>query len=172
MERTEKYTPEVWQKISRLPYMIAIGMEGAGNSGFAGSANERHSALLSILSGRTDFPGNPLISSILPAKETDDEAISLILEEHDAALDFLSELDIKTAAELQDMVLDCIGQVLPAIQGREAGHTLSDYSAWLLKIAETVAQSAKEGDFLGFGGEKFSSLEHKFYNALTQSLEV
>lgn len=172
MESTEKYTPDIWQKICRLPYMIAIGMEGAAKSGFAGSANERHSALLSILSARSEFPGNPLITNILPTKEAEDEALSIVLEKHDAALDFLSESGIETPNQLWETVLDCVGQVLPAIKKREAGHTLSDYASWLLKIAETVAMSAKEGDFMGFGGKKFSSVEHSFYNSLEQSLKT
>lgn len=171
MEFSEKYTPEIWKKICRLPYMVAIGMEGAGRSGLAGAALERQATLQSILAARTDFPGNPLVNAILSAKDEGDQELSGILERHDAALDFLAECGIQNAGELWDRILECVREVLPAIEKREAGHTISDYITWLRQIAERVAHAAKEGDFLGLGGVRFSDEEKKYYKRLDAVLQ-
>ena len=171
MEISEKYVPEIWTNISRLPFMVAIGMEGAGRSGLAGSARERQATLHSILSARTEFPGNPLVSAILPIQEEEDQALLLVMKKHDAALEFLAESGIKTAGELWDRILVCIREVLPALEKREAGHTIADYSAWLRQIASRVAFAAKEGDFMGFGGERFSEEEQQYFRRLEAALQ-
>lgn len=170
MEFSEKYNPEIWKKICRLPFMVAIGMEGAGRSGLAGAALERQATLQSILAARTDFPGNPLVNAILSAQADGDRALSGVLERHDAALDFLAECGIKNAGELWDRILDCIREVLPAMEKREAGHTISDYIAWLRLIARQVAHAAKEGDFLGLGGVRFSEEEQEYFKRLEATL--
>lgn len=171
MEFSEKYTPEIWKKICRLPFMVAIGMEGAGRSGLAGAARERQATLQSILAARTDFPGNPLVNAILSVQAEGDQGLWGVLERHDAALDFLAECGIQNAAELWDRILECIREVLPAMEKREAGHTISDYIAWLRQIAEQVAHAAKEGDFLGLGGVRFSDEEKQYYKRLDAVLQ-
>lgn len=170
MEIKEKYAPEVWGKICRLPFMVAIGMEGAGRSGFAGSARERKATLESILAARTEFPGNPLVYAIVPEQE-EEKAMSVVLQKHDAALEFLADSGIKTSAVLWERILECIRDVFPVIARREAGHTITDYMTWLTQIAERVAGSAKEGDFMGLGGQRFSEQELANLRSLEAALK-
>lgn len=170
MEISEKYAPEIWGKICRLPFMVAIGMEGAGRSGFAGSARERKATLESILAARSEFPGNPLVYAIVPEQE-DELARSVVLQKHDAALEFLADSGISNSAVLWERILECIREVFPVIAKREAGHTISDYTAWLTQIAERVAGAAREGDFLGIGGKRFSEQERSHFRRLEAALK-
>lgn len=169
MEISEKYAPEIWGKICRLPFMVAIGMEGAGRSGLAGSVRERNATLHSILEARTTFPGNPLVYAIVPDQE-DEKAMSAVLQKHDAALEFLAGSGIKSSAILWERILDCIEEVFPVIAKREAGHTITDYKTWLVQIAERVAGAAKEGDFLGIGGTRISEQEKAHIKRLEAAL--
>ena len=171
METSEKYAPEIWSKICRLPFMVAIGMEGAGKSGLAGSARERQVTLHSIHAARTDFPGNPLVNSILPIQEEEQQALLLVRQRHDTALEFLAASGLQTSRALWDRILDCIQEVLPAIEKREAGHTMTDYIAWLRTIAQQVAMAATEGGFMGIGGTRFSKEEQEFFKRLESALE-
>lgn len=171
MEISEKYAPELWKKICRLPFMVAIGMEGAGRSGLAGAALERQATLRSILDARTEFPGNPLVNAILSVQAEENQAIMEVRERHDAALEFLAESGIQSAKALWDRILECVREVLPALEKREAGHTISDYTSWLLQIAERVAMAAKEGDFLGMGGIRFSQEEQEYFKRLEATLQ-
>lgn len=171
MESREKYESDIWFKISQLPYMVAIGMQGAGNSGIAGSANERYRSLSGILAARTDFPGNPLISSLLPLIEAEDEALIRVMDSHDQILNQLEAAGILTVEDLWTRILELVGEVLPAINKKEAGHTLSDYITWLRQIAVVVANAAKEGDILGLGGTKFSDSEKYYFTKLDKALQ-
>ncbi len=170
MEISEKYAPEIWDKICRLPFMVAIGMEGAGRSGLAGSARERKATLLSIVSARAEFPGNPLVCAIVPEQEAE-QALWVVMQKHDAALEFLANSGIKTSAALWDRIMECIQEVFPIIAKREAGHTIGDFMTWLTQIAEKVAVAAKEGDFLGIGGTRFSELEKTHFRRLKAALK-
>lgn len=170
MESSDKYESEIWLKLSQLPYMVAIGMQGAGKSGIAGSASERHSSLLKILSARAEYPGNPLISSMLPLKDDEETAIMRVMDRHDAALNHLEASGIHTLEALWERILTWVEEVLPAIKKREAGHTLSDYISWLREIALGVANAAKEGDLMGVGGERFSEGERAYFNKLDAAL--
>lgn len=171
MEFSEKYAPELWEKICRLPFMVAIGMEAAGRSGLAGSARERQATLQSILSARTDFPGNPLVHAILSGQAEEEQAMLGVLGRHDAALDFLAESGIQSARALWERILECVREVLPALEKREAGHTITDYMAWLRQIAERVALAAKEGDFFGIGGVRFNKEEQEYFKRLEAALQ-
>lgn len=171
MEISEKYPPELWEKICRLPIMVAISMEGAGRSGLAGAARERQATLHSILAARTEFPGNPLVNAILSVPTEEEQALVEVRERHDAALEFLVESGIQSARALWDRSLECIREVLPALEKREAGHTISDYISWLRQIAERVAMAAKEGDFLGMGGTRFSKEEQEYFKRLDATLQ-
>lgn len=170
MQTQEKYAPEIWGKICRLPFMVAIGMEGAGKSGLAGSASERKATMQTILEASTEYPGNPLVGSILPAQENE-QALALVMQKHDAALDFLASSGIRTSEGLWERILDCIREVIPVLETREAGHTISDYMAWLTQIAEQVALAAKEGDFMGIGGSRFSDQEMEQFRRLQAVLK-
>lgn len=172
MESSEKYDSDIWSKICRLPYIIAIGMQGAGNSGIAGSANERHHALLEILRARTEFPGNPIVTKILPLTDEDNDALIRVMDYHDEVLNDLEMNGLHSVAELWNYAFEVIGQVLPAIKKKEAGHTLSDYISWLRQIAIGVAKTAKEGDVLGLGGERFSDAEKEYYSKLEHVLKA
>jgi len=46
----------------------------------------------------------------------------------------------------------------------------SAYRQWTLNVARSVAEAAKEGSILGFGGERVSEHERKLLNELEQVL--
>lgn len=171
MDIKDKYTEDTWGKIKRLPYMVAIGMEGAGRSGLSGSAQERHAAVVSVLSAREAFPGNPLISRILPLSDGEKAEMDVIAQ-HDSAMNFLSASGILSATDLWNHIEACAPEVLQALAKHEAGDTLTDYRQWLLRIASDVSVAAKEGDFFGIGGVLVSEEERECYARLERALDL
>lgn len=163
MDIVKKYEPGTWEKISRLPFMVAIGIEGAGRSGLSGSARERQATLEAIQAARTDYPGNPILGEILGK---DAQTLEAMLARHDGVMDAIHATGLRTTEALWDHIIECLREVIPSLKKHEAGHTVSDYANWLVAIARHVAVAAKEGDFMGIGGQRFSSAEQEFVKRL------
>ena len=64
MQSKKPYPGSIMIKLRRLPYLVAMGMEGAGRSGFAGSVSERNAMVASLVEGRRSYPKNDLIRSL------------------------------------------------------------------------------------------------------------
>jgi hypothetical protein len=67
---------------------------------------------------------------------------------------------------LQDTAIDAARAALAALQSKSAAADADDLRKMLGWIAEKVANASKEGDFLGFGGERVSEGERKFLDRL------
>lgn len=171
MSHNPAYPPETWSKIRRLPFMVAIGMEGSGRSGPSGSAQERHATFVSILEAHKTYPDNVLIQSILP-EGMGNEAMEAALDLHDQALDQMESKGIVTREALMEHMEACLKETLPVMLEKEGQVSHDQYKEWLLHIAHEVALAAKEGDFFGIGGERFSAEEHRFYDALEALLKT
>ncbi len=57
-----------------------------------------------------------------------------------------------------------------AILERVSPSDLAEYSAWVVAIAERVANAAKEGAILGFGGTRIGEKEQRFLAELREAL--
>lgn len=171
MKPQDNYEAGLWVKICRLPYLIAMGMEGAGNSGLAGSARERQAMVESLVEGGKIYPDNELVQAIVPRGHNDLSIAERVAQQHDEILNCLDYNDVQDSNELQKHILKVLVIVLGVLGSREDPKIVSEYKQWLLLIAKNVALAAKEGDFMGFGGERFSQEEREFYAALEEKLK-
>lgn len=170
MKLQDKYQDGLWVKIRRLPYLVAMGMEGASKSGIGGSARERHAMVESVVEGGKAYPDNEIIQAIVPIEKNSQILLEKAAEQHDEILTCLYNEDIKDNKDLQKHLLNVLVIVLGVLASNETPVTVAEYKEWLLRIAKNVAGAAKEGDFLGFGGERFSQAERDFYTLLEKTL--
>lgn len=170
MKPQDKYEGKMWVKIRRLPYMVAMCMEGAAYSGLSGSASERHAMMESLVGGGKKYPDNDLIQAIVPRAREGSTILADAAEKHDEILNCLDYHDIEGNKGLQKHLFNVLVIVLGVLSSREDAKTVAEYKEWLLYIAKNVAYAAKEGDFIGFGGERFSKKEREFYSALEEIL--
>ena len=171
MSKNPGYAPDIWNKIQRLPFMVAIGMEGTGKSGLAGSAQERNATFHSILEARDSYPDNTFIQGLLPPG-TGEQGMEAALNQHDMAMDQLEEKGIVTIEGLTDHLHTCLKETMPLILENEGQKHHDEFKEWLLHIASEVALSAKEGDFFGIGGQRFSDAEKRYYESLHDLLNT
>jgi len=171
MTPQDKYQDGLWVKIRRLPYLVAMGMEGAGRSGISGSARERHAMVESLVEGGKAYPENEIIQAIVPKGQNNTALLERAAEQHDEILDCLYNKDIEDNKGLQKHLLNVLVIVLGVLNSREDPERVAEYKEWLLHIAKNVAVAAKEGDFMGFGGERFSQEERDLYAALEVHLK-
>lgn len=66
---------------------------------------------------------------------------------------------------LRAAMLDAIRKSVALVDQKAEANEAIDFKMWLYKVANDTAQAAKEGDFLGIGGEKVNQAER---DALTE----
>jgi hypothetical protein len=162
MSLKQSFTPEDWAVVTGAPHMVATAVMMAGFSGLGGTAKEALS-LGSSLAQATNSP-SPLIREIAARDEVSAAQTALRAK--------TTSLDPKQFKEqLNNMAVDEARKSVDIIS-RQAPDEVAAYKQWLMDIANGVANAAKEGSFLGFGGERVSEGERQTLSLLSGALGV
>ncbi|HYO84026.1 MAG TPA: hypothetical protein VES20_21665 [Bryobacteraceae bacterium] len=87
--------------------------------------------------------------------------------------DTLGGLDAKTSKDrLKSLALERVAAVMLILDEKGSPEEASAVGQWLYGIAEKVANAAKEGGFLGFGGTQVSEDERVFLSELRTALRL
>lgn len=142
------------------PQMAGIAVMVAGASGVIGSIKEAAAAAQSVYAGTTH--SNELIRLI----STKDE-MKASQERIRASMGNFGDKSPTVCVEEQTVsTLQRAASILRA----KAPSELATYNEWILAIADKVANAAKEGGFLGFGGVRVSENEQKVIASLKSAL--
>jgi hypothetical protein len=160
-------TEDEWFLLISTPSMIGASVAAAGQSGI-GTMSEMAVSLQSIASAGKAFPNNELIAEITKRAENREEAKAEALKYRDKAM---AKLQGKKPADLTQEMLEDTKKVVSLLQ-QKAPQALEDYKKWSLEVAEKVANAAKEGGFLGFGGERVSANEKSLIDNIKAALQV
>ena len=166
----ENYTESEWEVVSSTPQLVGVAMAGAGSSGLFGSTKEMFASARSLMAARKDHTDNPLVQAILPDTSDPKKAMADAKVQRDLVMERMKANNIKSAEDLQNLILGDCEKAVSFLNEKESPETVQGYKEMVLKIAETVANAAKEGDFLGFGGERFSEKEKQLFSKLKMSL--
>ena len=151
MSQKSDYSPTEWQLLIDVPSMVGTAVMMAGKSGL-GSMKEAFAVASGILGARDGYEDNELIQSLVEArtKEGAKSSIEGVTNNPYHGMDPIA---------LADEV---------AVKCGEAAELLREKST--LEVGEKVANAAKEGGFLGIGGDRVSEEEkqvlEKFQAAL------
>lgn len=142
------------------PQMAGIAVMVSGASGMIGSIKEAAAAAQSVFAGTTHT--NELIRLISSKEE-----MKASQERIRAAMGDFG--DKSPTAWVGDQSVTTV-QRATAILRAKAPTELANYNAWILSIADKVANAAKEGGFLGFGGVRVSENEQKAIAAIKSAM--
>ncbi len=155
------FSNEEWELLREAPHSVAIAVAVAGASGIFGSLKEAMAtagAMVEALQGE-----NTLLRELCTREE--------IKAAQGGLRSGIKMTDIETLRE--HLKAD-------AVQKAEAATSLLDqkgfaedssaYRAFLMATGDRVAKAAKEGGFLGFGGERVSENERAVLAALGAAL--
>ena len=149
-----------WKFVANAPHYASIAVMTAGASGIFGSLKE------AVVGAKGVFDGtghaNELIRSIA-SKDEMQAAQSRIREE----MGNIGDQDPK--AWVREHALNELREAVALVE-RKAPADLADYRAWVKKLADGVANAAKEGAFLGFGGERVSAAEKQMMAEIATAL--
>lgn len=149
MTTRSDYTDDEWQLLHELPDAVATLVLMAGSSGPIGTIREIEA--LGRANGRASarFPDVPLVQELArslppvspgPSKPRDGDTLDMCREAA-ALLDAKATPDEATA-----------------------------YKQWIMAVAEEIATAAKEGAFLGFGGDRVSTWETEVMREVSAAL--
>jgi len=171
MNHLKNYSEEEWKTITYLPYAVGSLIGGAGNDKIFGSSSETMATTKAITAAKKKYPSNTLIHKIIKNPDEIKEYMENAKTQINHLMQVINSNNINTTEDLSIVVLNDCEKVLETLKTKENQQTISEYTSWLLDIALTVANTSKEGSFLGFGGERFSKEEQRIYKKLESVLK-
>ena len=153
-----------WETLRDAPHAVVLAVAAAGASGFFGSIKEAIA------------PAAPLAEAL----KGENQLLRQICdrEEIKAAIESLKHLarssgDFKDIqATIRKAAIDKAREGLDLLKHKGTPDDAAAFRDFLLKLGDKVANAAKEGAFLGFGGERVSAGERELLAELAQVLGV
>ena len=146
-------------------------MAFAESSGLA-TIKELMASAKAYMSGIKTYPDNEIIQGILPNLDNREEALTQAKDFREKAATRLKEKQIDNEAKIRQLLLDDTREINRLLNEKATATETDEYKEWALSVAESVARAAKEGGFLGFGGEQISAGEKALFSELAQVLGV
>ncbi|MBC8075002.1 MAG: hypothetical protein H7Y32_02920 [Chloroflexales bacterium] len=147
------FTPEEWTTIYQSPGMAGMVVMLAGKSGPFQAVREMF-AVGKALADQQDS-SNGIISAIVSAAKAKERA--------EAAE------QPKTLEEARTLALAHIRQTAMIVDAK-APADAAQFKSWLVDVGQKVAEAAKEGGFLGFGGTQVTDEERAAVSELATTL--
>jgi len=149
-----------WETLRSAPHLVVIAVAAAGGSGLFGSLKEAIAPageMLEALKG-----GNTLLRDVC-AKEEVKAAIDHLKDQAKSG-DFQS-----VQAGFRKGAIDQSRTAIEILTGKGLTDDAAAYGEFLRNLGDRVANAAKEGSFLGFGGERVSEPERALLAELAQA---
>lgn len=158
------YTPEEWTTITEAPAVTAIAVAIAGASGLFGTLAEVFSTTSTLVEGMKSE--NPLIRAIC----TRDDLMAAQKGAKEKLKELMSGDLTATQNKVRMKALELLRRGVETIEAKGSPEDVGAYRAFVHQIGEKVANAAKEGGFLGFGGERVSEGERTMLAAIDQAI--
>lgn len=171
MSFKERFTDEEQLLLSATPVLIGSAMAMAESSGLA-TIKELMASAKTYMGGLKAYPHNEIIQGILPNLDDRKEAMAQAKEFRQKATARLKEKHIDNQEKIRQLLLSDTQEINRLLEQKATAEESSEYKEWAISVAENVAKAAKEGGFLGFGGERISAGEKALFTELADSLGI
>lgn len=145
------FSSEEWQQLLASVMLSGMAVTAADPSGLWGMLKEGLAAGGALADAKSDAASNQLIAAVVADFGTSEGRV--------AARDALkAKFAGSKPAEIKAEAIESLRQT-SALLDAKAPEDAAAFKAWLRDIAGRVAEAAKEGGFLGFGGVRVSEAE-------------
>lgn len=164
MADKSSFTPEEWSQLLQGVMAAGIAVTAAEPSGLWGMLKEGLASSRALLQAKTGGGADPLLKAIVESFETS--------EGRAAAKDGL-QAKVKGAKpeEIKQRCIEAVQQAAGIVDAK-APSDAPAFKTWLLQISTNVAEAAKEGGFLGFGGTPVSEAEKATLGEISSALKL
>lgn len=167
-----EFTEDEWFLLSSTPALIGAAMSTAAPSGIIGTIKELSTSVRSSVQGLEDYPDSPLITALLQRAENWDEAKTKAQDYRERTMARLQSTGDTSREKLHEEVLKDCTAAAQLVDEKCTSTDAKAYKEWSVKIARKVAEAAKEGGVLGFGGERVSAAEVVMLAKIEAALDV
>ena len=164
MANKQSFTPEEWSKIMESVALSGMAVTAADPSGLIGLLQESFASANALIKAKSDAGAGELIKAVVAEFETS--------EGRSAVRDALKKrfADAKPA-EVSQRSIAALREV-SALLDSKAPNDAAAFKQLLNTIGSNVADAAKEGSVLGFGGQKISDAEKATLSDIAKVLGV
>ena len=155
------FTAEEWKQIQRAPFMAGLAVVAASPSGPFGVVKELFAVGKMLGAVKTQGTSNDLIKALVADIEAGAKDLSAP-----------AEMKGKTPEQVKSYAIESLRQVAALIDKKTKPDEAQGFKQWLVSVAQKVAEAAKEGGFLGFGGTQVSEQEAATIKELSTALGV
>jgi hypothetical protein len=151
MANKAAFTADEWNQVLGGVFMAGFAVTAADPSGLWGLLKETFASGRALMEAKSSASASELSKAIVSDMETS--------EGRSTAQEFVKgRLQGARREEIKQRAIDALRSAA-AIVDQKAPSDAAAYKAWLLQIANNVAEASKEGGFLGFGGVPVSDAE-------------
>jgi len=163
MAKKADFTAEEWATLRDAPMLVSLSVATAGFSGLLGSLKEAFAPAHAIVDAAKG--NNELLRNVCERQE--------LTAAKDSVQSAVKTTDHKALAEsLQTMAAAKASEAMAILKRKGAAGDLEAYRSFLADLTDRTAKAAKEGSFLGFGGEWVSEGERAVIARISKALEV
>lgn len=155
------FTVDEWTQIQRAPFMAGLAVVAASPSGPFGVVKELFAVGKMLGAVKTQGTSNDLIKALVADIEAGAKDLSAP-----------AEMKGKTPEQVKSYAIESLRQVAALIDKKTKPDEAQGFKQWLVSVAQKVAEAAKEGGFLGFGGTQVSEQEAATIKELSTALGV
>jgi hypothetical protein len=152
------YTTDEWKSILQAPAMAGMVVMLTGQSGPFQMVKEMFAVSKALVDAEKQGTSNELIGALVTA------AKSVKPEDMQPVQRF------NTIEEARAYALDRVRQVAALVDQKAPVQEAQEFKQWLASLGQKVAEAAKEGGFLGFGGVQVTEEERTAVSELAMAL--
>ena len=154
------FTAEEWNLIRRAPFMAGLVMVAASPSGPFGIVKEMFAVGKILADVKNRGASSDLAKAIVADLETAEGRQQGVP----------AEFQGKAPGQVRSAALEACRQAAALVEKKAKPDEAQAFKEWLVSIGQTVAEAAKEGGFLGFGGVRVSEQETSALKDLRSAL--
>jgi hypothetical protein len=155
------FTDEQWARLGRAPLVAGLAISFADPGGPIEAIKESSASLKTLLEAARDGGYGAFVQSI--AQDVAEKA----QRRENPMAGFKPE-----GRRAREDILDELRAVHALLQEKATPEELADFREWLRVAAQRAALAAKEGGFLGIGGERVSDREQEMLETIGEIFGV
>jgi len=164
MTNKAAFTAEEWTELRAAPLMLSVAVSSADPSGLFGALKEATSGTRGMIESLKAAEGVELAQELLADRSVPDLPDPKDMIGEGSRDEQMARLRHSAIAKAQS-ALEIVGR-------KATPEETSVYRDMLIQVAEAAASAAKEGGFLGFGGERVSAAEQDLLAELKGALNA